>query len=53
VKITAVYPATGAQAAGVRVGDVLLSIDDPSTTSKATFGSAIRHRDLATVTWRP
>jgi hypothetical protein len=42
MKITKVYPGTGAEAAGLAVGDVVRSVGGAATDGKTAFGRAIR-----------
>lgn len=53
MKITKVYPATGAEAAGLKEGDVILSVDGRPTPDAAALGLAIRAHDVGdTLTFR-
>ncbi len=46
MKVTKVYPATGAEAAGLKEGDVVLSVDGRPTPDAAALGLAIRAHDV-------
>ena len=49
MKITKVYPATGAEAAGLREGDVLVAVSGRPTTDPVSLGLAIRSHEVGDV----
>jgi PDZ domain-containing protein len=46
MKLNAVYGLTGAEKAGLKVGDVLVKIGDDATDSKVAIGKAVRSRQV-------
>jgi len=44
MRVTAVYGGTGAEAAGLAIGDLLVAIDDVATNSRPALANAIRGR---------
>jgi len=48
MKLNAVYGLTGAEKAGLEIGDVLVKIDDEVCDSKAAIGKAVRRRAVGT-----